>query len=368
METNPSNISLNHKEDVWIIDTDYSYDDQIAISYLAKHLNIIAITLVHRVPKVDLNILAEKVKNDLIKIGKEKIQVFIGSENPYIDYVKDLNDDEIMDPYSCNNATEKLEEENDLKKFENLALENKQKQAEKIEKEKDGSDFITNIAAVKLIELINMHGNNLNILSLGPLTNLSLAVILDINIKNAFKNLFIMGGSIYNYGNSGNCSEYNFRCDPVAAKNVIGNFSNIRLLSLEIDHKLKENNKEFVNAIMDLIEQSEKISIKRDYLVNNYSNFLKNFLEVYSRNDEDNNFHESLFGLIAALFILNPNLIDKKLMKKLPSDIDIFGRKTRGCNMIQNYEHLVDGKFNDIDMISDFDINEMIKTMKEFLI
>ena len=55
-------------------------------------------------------------------------------------------------------------------------------------------------------------------------------------------------------------------------------------------------------------------------------------------------------------------------MKNLPSDVDIFGRKTRGCIMIQNYDHLVDGKFNSIDLISDFDMNELIKTIKKYLI
>jgi inosine-uridine nucleoside N-ribohydrolase len=29
----------------WIIDTDYTLDDQLAISYLIKHLNVVAITV-----------------------------------------------------------------------------------------------------------------------------------------------------------------------------------------------------------------------------------------------------------------------------------------------------------------------------------
>jgi len=353
----PKKIAIENS-DVWIIDTDYSYDDTISISYLAKHLNIIAITLCHRSPKIDLTTLQEKVKSDLKKINKEKIEVFVGSTNPYVDYVKDLKDDEIMDPYSCDNNE-------DLSEFENLAIKNKKISEE--EKEKDASDFISNIAAVKLIELINLHGKNLNILTLGPLTNLSLAVILDVNIKDAFKNLFIMGGSIYNYGNSGTSAEYNFRCDPVAAKNVLGNYKNVRLLSLEIDHKLKDNHNELIKAIAEL-ENLSKNQNERKYFIGDYSNFLKTFSEVYTRNDEHENFHESLFGLIASLFFLNPDLIDTKLMKNLPSDVDIFGRKTRGCIMIQNYDHLVDGKFNSIDLISDFDMNELIKTIKKYLI
>lgn len=342
--------------DVWIIDTDYSYDDQIALSFLTKHLNVIAITLCHRSPYIDLYTLKEKVKSDLRKINKENIEIFVGSTNPYVDYVKELNDDEIMDPYNCQNME-------DLSSYEELAKKNKAIIDE--ENQKDSTEFISNIAAVKIIEYINLYGKNLNILSLGPLTNLSLAIILDVKIKDAFNNLFVMGGSIYNYGNSGTCSEYNFRCDPVAAKNVIGNYKNLRLLSLEIDHKLKENNKLLLEEISELKKKTDK---ERNYFIGDYNKFLENFFRVYSRDDEDENFHESLFGLIASLFVINPALIDLKLAKYLPSDVDIFGRKTRGCIMIQNYDHLVDGKFNNIDLISDFDMNLFIKTLKDYLI
>ena len=134
---------------------------------------------------------------------------------------------------------------------------------------------------------------------------------------------------------------------------------------MEIDNKLKENSSELIKCINELQSKSHE---ERKYFIGDYEAFLKTFSEVYSRDEDHENFHESLFGLIASLFVLNPALIDTKLMKNLPCDVDIFGRKTRGCNMIQNYEHLVDGKFNNIDLISDFDLNELIKTIREYLV
>ena len=172
--------------DLWLIDTDYSYDDQIAIYFLLKKINIIAITISQRIPKINQNFLKQKIKSDLTKYGKENIPIYLGADRPFINYVEDLKDDQILDPYN-------------LKKI-NLSnfIENKSSETTEIEI----NDFITNIAAVKIVELIKEHGKKLNIISLGPLTNLSLAVVLDHTIQDAFNNLFVVGGSIYNFGNS----------------------------------------------------------------------------------------------------------------------------------------------------------------------
>jgi len=234
-EGNSESLTYN-QNDLWIIDTDYSFDDRLALPFILKKLNVVGITLCQRAPKSDLKRVKEELLNDLYRMEKEKIPVFLGADRPYIDYVHDLKDDEIIDPYNLkNDLIYKNNLENTTNKVDSSGISNGATN--------NPSEFLSNIASVKIIELIRLYGKKLNILCLGPLTNLSLAIILDTSIKNLFNKLYIVGGSVFNFGNSGNSSEYNFRCDPVAAKNVILNYKNIHLLSLEIDLFLRENKK-----------------------------------------------------------------------------------------------------------------------------
>lgn len=361
MEETKFTESINYNpNDNWIIDTDYGYDDRIALSFLTKKLNIIAITLCQSSPKKDLHALKEKVLSDLRKIGSEKIPVFLGADRPYIDYVQDLKDDEIIDPYNFQKA-ENLENKkngnsNNNGHHSNVASEN-------ASAAQNPSEMLSNIAAVKIVELVHLHGKKLNILCLGPLTNVSLAVILDASIKSLFHKLYIIGGSTFNFGNSGNSSEYNFRCDPVAAKNVIMNYRNIHLLSLEIDHFLKEHK----HDLLKQIEEIKNLDFKYINFIEDFSQFLENFKIIYEKDEEDKDYYHSLFGFTAAVLLLYPELIVKKNIKVLPCDVDIFGRKTRGGLMIQNYEHLKNGKFNELAIISEFDLQEYLQALKKLL-
>lgn len=364
------NILTHDSADVWVVDTDYSYSSQIAISYLATRLNILAITLCQRTPKENMELLKKKVESDLKKISKETIKVFIGADRAYIDYVADLKDEEFLDPYNFYRVNTHNSDNN----LHHNSLEHPGAHANKhIKKPEDIdsnniSEFIANIAAVKIAELIKAHGQKLNILCLGPLTNLSLAIVLDHSIKDAFKNLYIIGGSIYNYDNSGNNSEYNFRVDPVAAKNVILNYKNITLLSLELDLKLKDHKKELLNELSEIdLDSANTKENKTKFFIGKFEDFVTSFKYLYEKSEDDKDFYRSLFPFTAILLILFPEILSTKHVKKLPCDVDIFGRKTRGGLMIQHYEHLQNGKFNDVNLINDYEIKEYLRSLKELL-
>jgi len=372
-EVSQKNI-FHSESDKWLIDTDYSYDDQLALYFLLKKnkLNVIAITLTHRSPKININFVKQKLESDLLKMNKESIKVFIGADRPYVDYVNDLKDDEIIDPYNykhlkSENVKLKVKEINKDSILINQSLKSEDEK-EIVAQNISPTDYLSNIAAVKIVEIVKLHGKCLNILCLGPLTNISLAIILDTSIKNLFNKLYIVGGSVYNFGNSGNSSEYNFRCDPVAAKNVIMNYQNIHLLSYEIDLLLRENRKELLLFLDDI---RDKIDINKNWEndINFFDikEFIHNFKEIYEKEEENDDFYHSLFGFTASVLIMYPELILKKNIKVLPCDVDIFGRKTRGGLMIQNYEHLKNGKFNDIAIINDYDFNEYLKVLKKLL-
>lgn len=65
-------------------------------------------------------------------------------------------------------------------------------------------------------------GQKVDILMIGPLTNLALALRLDPTIINGIGQLTIMGGTVYGRGNSTPAAEFNIFADPEAAAIVFG--------------------------------------------------------------------------------------------------------------------------------------------------
>jgi hypothetical protein len=94
---------------------------------------------------------------------------------------------------------------------------------------------------------------------------------------------------------------------------------------------------------------------------------IDHFRTIYEKDEEDKEYYHSLFGFTAAILVLYPELILKKNIKVLPCDVDIFGRKTRGGLMIQNYEHLKNGKFNDVAIITEVDLQDYLHVLKKLL-
>ena len=69
-----------------------------------------------------------------------------------------------------------------------------------------------------LIRLIKEHENEINLIAIGPLTNLAMAVNLEPDLPKKLQSLTIMGGNQYSIGNTEQyLSEYNFSADPEAA-------------------------------------------------------------------------------------------------------------------------------------------------------
>lgn len=89
-------------------------------------------------------------------------------------------------------------------------------------------------AALALIRLAREHTGNFTLLALGPLTNLALAVRLDLDFVKHVPRLVVMGGAIEAHGNVTPNAEYNVFADPEAAAIVFNaGFPEIRLLSWE---------------------------------------------------------------------------------------------------------------------------------------
>ncbi|KAG4078372.1 hypothetical protein HA402_013082 [Bradysia odoriphaga] len=81
---------------------------------------------------------------------------------------------------------------------------------EKIIAEVDKSKY----AAIALIDLAKLYPGQLNVLCLGPLTNIAIAAALDPSFMENVKRFYIFGGSVSGIGNRSPGVEFNFAGDP----------------------------------------------------------------------------------------------------------------------------------------------------------
>lgn len=83
-----------------------------------------------------------------------------------------------------------------------------------------------------LLRLTAEAPGEINIVAIGPLTNIAAAVVLDRGFAARVKSLSIMGGSINGIGNITAAAEYNIYVDPEAAQIVMeAGFADLRLLT-----------------------------------------------------------------------------------------------------------------------------------------
>lgn len=298
----------------WIIDTDFSTNSMSAIDFLIKHnLDIVAFTVVVDFAKNHpLDIKFKMVEYFKQKYNKE-YNIYVGAQEPYIDYSEELGDSKLEDPYNVSEYKVKIRSSNESRNY---------------------VPDLDNVACLKIVDLINTYGKDLSILSLSALTNISLAIILDNSISNKFDKLVVTGGSTTGKGNSGVFSEANFRADPVAAKNVIKYYKNIVAVPMEAEMS-------FINAFKDNLKELESMSEYVTALLKDKKNALQ---------------------LVSALYVLNNN-IATSVFNQL-ADVDIVGKLTRGAFSIMKYEWLVNDEYNKITYFEELNKEEILKTLK----
>lgn len=94
-----------------------------------------------------------------------------------------------------------------------------------------------------LINTVNENPGQIDVVAIGPLTNIALAIMKDKNFAKNLKGLYIMGGSKVK-GNISKFSEFNFYQDPHAADIVFkSDIANINVFGLNVTTKLTLNEK-----------------------------------------------------------------------------------------------------------------------------
>jgi inosine-uridine nucleoside N-ribohydrolase len=100
----------------------------------------------------------------------------------------------------------------------------------------------TYLAANLIIHTIRAYPGQVSVLSLGPMTNLALAIRLDPAIIPLTREVIVMGGS----SNVENAEpEFNVRCDPEAAQIVFSSGWDVHILGLDITRRVHFSRRDF---------------------------------------------------------------------------------------------------------------------------
>lgn len=88
-------------------------------------------------------------------------------------------------------------------------------------------------AALAMIRLSHRHAGQLTLVTLGPMTNLALALRLDPSLPERIKRLVVMGGAVTGQGNTLVPTEFNIGFDPEAAHVALSGFARYELVDWE---------------------------------------------------------------------------------------------------------------------------------------
>lgn len=90
-------------------------------------------------------------------------------------------------------------------------------------------------AAMRLVQMLSSHApNTIELVAVGPLTNLALAEALSPGILRRARRILIMGGALRLPGNITPAAEFNFYADPVAAEMVLMAGADVVLFPLDV--------------------------------------------------------------------------------------------------------------------------------------
>ncbi len=191
-----------------ILDADPGIDDSLALllAGVSPEFEIMAVTIVSG--NIEVHQAACNAKSVMKMIGREDVPIYKGCALPlkrnYVDATDTHGKDGIGEVYFFK------------------------------------EDISIHPSAVDVIpQYLRKHPNEIIIAALGPLTNLATIIQHDPQVLRLAKEIVIMGGSVNVCGNCSPVAEYNFWCDPHAAKIFFdAHLPNVTLVPLDVTYKI----------------------------------------------------------------------------------------------------------------------------------
>jgi len=215
------------EKELWLIDTDCGVDDAQALVLAFSHTEALNYDVVAITTTVGNTIVDHVDKNvaEVLRIcERTDVPIYRGAEHPILRNRTELfgaaevHGNDGMNGYWGREFGDKPEPE--LKKVEDMP------------------------AALAIIKYLHDYDGKLNVITIGPLTNLATAVLIDRSITEKVKRLVVMGGAVTGKGNITHAAEFNIWADPEASNIVLDAFPRIEIIDWELstseDHSLSE--------------------------------------------------------------------------------------------------------------------------------
>lgn len=247
-----------------IIDTDPGIDDIYALTFALAHPEIELLGITTVAGNTNVKNGTQNALNLLHKLGVQNINVYEGAEKPLIKeayFASDVHGSDGIGGVTWETSPHKKAEKNAV-------------------------DFI--------LESAETYQDELTIVTIGPLTNIALALQKNPQTIKKIKRIISMGGSD-RFGNVTTVAEFNYWFDPDAAAEVFESGIEITMVGLNLTHQL-------------VIDMNDYFFLKR--LNNRYSNVLTSIFEHYANSYWN---YSSISGavphdLLAVALVVDPEI------------------------------------------------------------
>lgn len=265
-----------------IIDTDPGHDDAMAIMLAVKSnvLDILALTTVSGNSTIENT--TRNARYILNLLRKNDIPVYSGADRP-------LKRDLVQAVVHGKSGLDGIDPQNKA--------------------------ILTGNAVEKIIELVKANQNEITLITLGPLTNIALAIQKDPSTMKKVKEIVSMGGAIKVAGNKNRVAEFNFFVDPEAAKIVFDFPIKKILIPLDVCNQIRLSINDF--------KEINNIILRNDLL---------KMVIPFSRNTRKNEGPNGvmMYDVLAVFSFLKPKLISTN---DFDIKIEIEGELTRGMSV-----------------------------------
>jgi purine nucleosidase len=179
-------------------------------------------------------------------------------------------------------------------------------------------------AAEAIVRLVNDNPGEIDILAIGPLTNIATAVLLDRELPSKVRELWIMGGCDNSVGNVTAAAEYNFFVDPEAADIVLRAGFDVTISTWTLT---------LAQATWSRDQLAELAAIDND---------LARYFTILDKPNIEYNESEGIMGSthpdsVTAMMMMRPDLIESTSRKFVA--VETIGQLTRGYSLFDDRPH-----------------------------
>lgn len=179
-------------------------------------------------------------------------------------------------------------------------------------------------AASAIVDIVNAHPGEIDILAIGPLTNIALALAMDRDLPSRVRGLWIMGGCDNSIGNVTAAAEYNFFVDPEAAQMVLAAGFNLTIVTWTLT---------LAQATWTDVQLEEIRTLETP---------LSRFFSVLDKPNQDYNKTVGVPGSthpdsLAAMLMMEPSLIRSSSKRYVA--VETSSELTRGYSLMDHQEN-----------------------------